>query len=171
MPAGRRGRQRGRQPTGSRGLKPAVWRQSLHEGFSVCTAVGPSSAFQWLWFSVLLGNGQAFLPIPLATALVTDPSMNTCIHASCGYLSAVIAKVRDCFTVSSCVSTPKREGIVVWTLMSVLSVTQCSDLTDGKKWSVLWDNLSDGVILLLSCTKLLLFKLFFVRPSSLVFMG
>ena len=61
---------------------------------------------------------------PLVTAFVADPSVNTWIHASCGYLSAAIARVRDCFTVSSCVSPPEREGTVVWTLVSVRSVDQ-----------------------------------------------
>ena len=78
---------------------------------------------------------------PLVTAFVPEPSVNTWNHASCGYLSAVIARVRDCFTVSSCVS-PEREGTVVWTLMSVMSVTQRSDVSGGKKGSVLWGSLS-----------------------------
>ena len=75
---------------------------------------------------------------PLATALVVDPSVNTWILASCGYLSAVIARVRDCFTVSSRVSLPQREGTVLWTLMSVMSVTQGSDMSGGKKGGALW---------------------------------
>ena len=79
---------------------------------------------------------------PLVTAFVADPSVNTCIHASCGYLSAIIARVRGCFTVSSCVSLEEREGTVVWTLMSVMSVTQGSDVSGGKKGSVLWGSLS-----------------------------
>ena len=52
------------------------------------------------------------------------------MHASCGYLSVVIARVRDCFSVSSCVSPPEREGTTVWTLMSVMSVTHGSE--EGK---------------------------------------
>ena len=69
------------------------------------------------------------IPVPpLVTAFVADPSVNTWIHASCGYLSAIVARVRDCFTVSSCVSPPEREGAVVWTLMSVMSITQVSDI-------------------------------------------
>ena len=75
---------------------------------------------------------------PLVTAFVADPSVNTWIHAS----SAIIARVRDCFTVSSCVSPPEREGTVVWTLMSVMSVTKGSDMSGGKKGSVLWGSLS-----------------------------
>ena len=74
---------------------------------------------------------------PLAAALVADPYVNTWIHASCRYLSEVIAKVRDCFTVSSCVSPPEREGTVVWALMSVMSVTQGSDMSGGKREHVL----------------------------------
>ena len=83
-------------------------------------------------------------PAPaLVTALVNDPSVNTWIHASCGYLSAVIARVRDCFIVSSCVSPPEREGTVVWTLMSVnVSVTYGSDMSGGKKGSELWGSLT-----------------------------
>ena len=77
---------------------------------------------------------------PLVIALVADPSVNTWIHASCGYLSAIIA--RDYFTVSSCVSPPEREGTVVWILMSVMSVTQGSDMSGRKKGSVLWGSLS-----------------------------
>ena len=77
-------------------------------------------------------------PPQLVAAFVADPSVDTWIHASCGYLSAVIARVRDCFTVSPCVSPPEREGTVVWTLMSVTSVTQGSDVSGWKKESVLW---------------------------------
>ena len=79
---------------------------------------------------------------PLVTAFVADPSVNTWIHAFCGYLLAIIARLRDCFTVSSCVSPPEREGTVVWTLMSVISVTQGSGMSGGKKGSVLWGSLS-----------------------------
>ena len=50
--------------------------------------------------------------------------------------------MRDCFTVSSCVSPSEREGTVVWTLMSVMSDTQGSDMSGGKKGSVLWGSLS-----------------------------
>ena len=83
--------------------------------------------------------GVAFCPPGKWTSvstppLVADPSVNACIHVSCGYLSAVIVRVRECFTavivrvrecftVSSCVSPPEREGTVVWTLMSVMSIT------------------------------------------------
>ena len=110
---------------------------------------------------------------PLVTAFVADPSVNTLIHASCGYLSAFIARVRDCSTVSSCVSPLEREGTVVWTLMSVMSNTQGSGMSGGKKGSVLWGSLSWNwrLSFLLSWTKLLLFSRFLVRPSSLVFMG
>ena len=75
---------------------------------------------------------------PLVTAFVADPSVNAWIHASCGYLSAIIVRVRNCFTVSSCVSPSEREGTVVWTLISVMSVTQGSDMSGGKKGNVFW---------------------------------
>ena len=46
---------------------------------------------------------------PLVTALVADPSVNTWIHASCGYLSAIIARVRGLvYHIILCVSI--REG-------------------------------------------------------------
>ena len=84
--------------------------------------------------------GEAFCPPgkwtsisapPLVTALVADPSVNTWIHTSCGYLSAIIVRVRACFNVPSRVSPPEREGTVVPTLMSVMSITQGSDMPDG----------------------------------------
>ena len=152
-------------------LKPALWRQPvwgllfLHGNWS--------RAFLrpcLLRLSVLLGSVPA---PPLVTAFIADPSVNTWTLASCGYLSAVIARARDCFTVSSCVFPSEREGTVVWTLMSVMSVTQGSDMSGGKKGSVLWDSLSWNwrLSFLLSWTKLLLFSWFLVRPPSLVFMG
>ena len=110
---------------------------------------------------------------PLVTAFVADPSVNTWIQAAFGYLSAIIAGVRDCFAASFCVSPPESEGTVVWTLMSIMSVTQGSVISGGKKGSVLWGSLSWNwwLSFLLSRTKLLLFSRFLVRPSSLVFMG
>ena len=79
---------------------------------------------------------------PLVTAFVADPLVNTWIYAACGYLSAITARVRNFFIVSSCVSPPEREGTVVSTLMSVMSITQGSDMSGGKKGSVLWGSLS-----------------------------
>ena len=54
-----------------------------------------------------------------------------------------------------------------------LNWAQRSDMSGGKKGSVLWGSLSWNwrVSFLLSCTKLLLFSQFLVRPSSQIFMG
>ena len=75
--------------------------------------------------------------------------------------------------VSSCVSPPEREGTVVWTLMSVMSVTQGSDMSGRKKGSVLGQSvvkLAAQLFALVNKTAFFSGRLL-VRPSSLVFMG
>ena len=117
----------------SHDLKPSLWRQPV---WGLLFLYGNwSTAFQQRCLLRLCPPGKwTNIPAPpLVTSFIADPSVNTWIHAYCGYLSAIIARVRDCFTVSSCVSPPEREGTVVWTLMSVMSVTQGSDMSDGKK--------------------------------------
>ena len=77
----------------------------------------------------------------LATALVADSSVNIWVYASCGYHSAFIARVRECFTLSSCVSLPQKEGTVGWTLVSATSVIQVSDMSSRRRGSVFWGSL------------------------------
>ena len=79
------------------------------------------------------GKWTSYPVPPLVIALVAEPSVNAWIHASFGCLSAVIDRVRNCFTVSPCVSPPEREGTVAWTLTSAMSVTQGSDMFGGKE--------------------------------------
>ena len=50
---------------------------------------------------------------------------------------STIARVRECFTLSSCVSQPEREWPVVWTLMLVMSVIQGSFMVGEKVECVL----------------------------------
>ena len=122
------------------------------------------SAYSWrsafwqlclLWLSVFLAAP------PLATVMLSDPSVNTWNDASCGGLSAIIASVRDWFILSACMSPSERKQTLVWALMPVMSVTQGSEMSDGKRESVFWGSLSWNwwIGFLLLRTKLLLVAL------------
>ena len=80
----------------------------------------------------LYGKGTSILAPQFVIVLAADPSANTLVLASCRYVSAVAARVRDCFISPSCVSPLKREGTVALTLIPVMSVTKGPDKITGK---------------------------------------
>ena len=116
---------------------------SLYVGFCFCTVIGAVLSYGHACWDFLSSWEVDQYTCPSVGHRVRcwpiSEYMDPCFL---GYLSTIIAKVRDCFTVSYCVSLEEREGTVVWTLMSVMSVTQGSDMSGGKKGSVLWGSLS-----------------------------